>query len=667
MDIIGLLHNQFLEEAVNSPMLLNDLSNMEKYIAESYSGRSLIELIQNADDAESKRFLYKSINNNCFLIANDGRVFNENDLRSLCRSGVSTKKRSNNNIGYRGIGFKSVVNYSEIVHVNSGEIKTTFSKELTKMELTNFSSIPLLRIPHNYQGNKYNSIINNLKNEGYTTFFVFETFNSIINDEIKNFDNSCMLFLNNVEEISFEEEKNKKTYLTKKNKLDENIEKIKYVGDEDCEWLIVNKPDNNCTKLAFKCIDGKAVPTTQSENVIHSFMPTTTKIDIPLKINANFSTDPSRTKVVMDDETEIAINQVAELIESIIEKIIDNKEDSYGFIKILTQAKLDPLRSIKGNSLSDYIIERYINSAKHFIAEYYKNSFYQESITTDESFYKICNIQNINGIGNIEESNISGIIELAKMLGIKPLPLDLILKTMEIEILDFDTRLSILQKVIDKSRFGFDSRLMQLFYNAKIINFDSGIQSINSVDKNDKVTDSFKGAILEKYGSLTEIEWFFKKINLKITDEKIDLKKNEIVKKGNMSLKANPTIKKWRSVEENVTSILKSMDGVKDAIDVAKSNLGYDIDLLLEDGTHEYYEVKSVSYLGDSFTMTNNEFSSAIQYKEKYNLAIVNCQNDKISLCIINDPTNTLQMSKRVTRWEWYCTSYDGEIIDYKI
>ena len=208
MNIVEQLHDKFIEEARNSPILLNDLSNMEKYIAESYSGRSLIELIQNADDAMSKRFLFKRIDDNSFLIANDGRVFDENDLMSLCRSGSSTKKRSNNNIGYRGIGFKSVVNYSELVHINSGDIKTTFSKTATKSELPNSSLVPLIRVPHQYKGEKYNNIIDSLKNDGYTTFFIFETFNSIISEEIQIFDNSCMLFLNHIEENIFNKKSN---------------------------------------------------------------------------------------------------------------------------------------------------------------------------------------------------------------------------------------------------------------------------------------------------------------------------------------------------------------------------------------------------------------------------------------------------------------------------
>ncbi len=61
MNLISQLHNQFLHEAKQSPILLSDLANLEKYISESYSERSLIELIQNADDANATNFIYLSL------------------------------------------------------------------------------------------------------------------------------------------------------------------------------------------------------------------------------------------------------------------------------------------------------------------------------------------------------------------------------------------------------------------------------------------------------------------------------------------------------------------------------------------------------------------------------------------------------------------------------
>ena len=124
-------------------------------------------------------------------------------------------------------------------------------------------------------------------------------------------------------------------------------------------------------------------------------------------------------------------------------------------------------------------------------------------------------------------------------------------------------------------------------------------------------------------------------------------------------------VKKWRSVEENTIEILRGFDEIANVLDVAAQNVGYDIEVITKDGTHKYFEVKSVDNIGAPFSMTNNEFSAAVQYKEKYYLAIVNQSDNYIEICFISDPINSLNMTKRVKKWEWYCNSYDGNYTKY--
>ena len=57
MEIVEKIHDIFLEEAKKSPILMSDLASMERYISESYTGRSLIELLQNADDACASKLI----------------------------------------------------------------------------------------------------------------------------------------------------------------------------------------------------------------------------------------------------------------------------------------------------------------------------------------------------------------------------------------------------------------------------------------------------------------------------------------------------------------------------------------------------------------------------------------------------------------------------------
>jgi len=99
------LRSEFLREAEGAPKLFRDLAKVEQYIGESYRTRALIELIQNADDAEATQFGLHAFRDG-FVVGNDGRPFTIQDVEALCRSGSSNKYRGGNTIGYRGIGFK---------------------------------------------------------------------------------------------------------------------------------------------------------------------------------------------------------------------------------------------------------------------------------------------------------------------------------------------------------------------------------------------------------------------------------------------------------------------------------------------------------------------------------------------------------------------------------
>src|SRR4030065_2053230 len=147
IEIINSLRNEFIQEANNAPKLFKDLAKVEQYIAESYKARSFIELIQNADDAQSTVFGVHSSNQG-LVVANNGRLFTLEDVEALCRSGASHKYRGGKTIGYRGIGFKSVVNLAKRIYVFSGHFAFYFDKNSTLKLFPNIPDVPLIRIPH---------------------------------------------------------------------------------------------------------------------------------------------------------------------------------------------------------------------------------------------------------------------------------------------------------------------------------------------------------------------------------------------------------------------------------------------------------------------------------------------------------------------------------------
>ena len=78
-DTVKRISTEFLKEAKQSPQLLSDMAKMEYYMAESYSGRVFIELLQNADDAKSTKIVTCQDEDNLYF-ANNGKPFDEQDL-----------------------------------------------------------------------------------------------------------------------------------------------------------------------------------------------------------------------------------------------------------------------------------------------------------------------------------------------------------------------------------------------------------------------------------------------------------------------------------------------------------------------------------------------------------------------------------------------------------
>lgn len=76
------------------------------------------ELIQNADDSGSE-YLKLQLDSNALLVWNDGRQFDERDVRSICSLGSSDKDLTD--IGTFGIGFKAVYNYTEFPEIYSAD------------------------------------------------------------------------------------------------------------------------------------------------------------------------------------------------------------------------------------------------------------------------------------------------------------------------------------------------------------------------------------------------------------------------------------------------------------------------------------------------------------------------------------------------------------------
>ena len=225
-----------------------------------YSGRELLELLQNADDA-SADIVNIQLTDNYLSISNTGEPFTIENFKRLCEGSVSGK--SNQYIGSKGIGFRSVWNWADEVSIESGKDETCISVIFSKLK----AEKKLQELLQNQQIKKHiESQLEEFRNKkgsepeypvmkfpiykdpiGHqlTTEIKIKILNDDIRkkilEDIKSFDKYTLIFLPHIKKISFYIndqlnnffEKSGKDVISIKDKND-NIERF-YFNSEEME------------------------------------------------------------------------------------------------------------------------------------------------------------------------------------------------------------------------------------------------------------------------------------------------------------------------------------------------------------------------------------------------------------------------------------------------
>jgi hypothetical protein len=170
---IDALRRRQEEIYLKSPKELISHSNQERQTKRDYRGREILELLQNADDAADEagvpgRLLFR-LSPDKLIVANTGAVFTFDGIESVVVSHASPKQFSRQrHIGNKGLGFRSVLNWTERPLIRSGPYAVTFSPEFAQQRIEDLTAasdslrerwrdlersrgpraVPLLRFPH---------------------------------------------------------------------------------------------------------------------------------------------------------------------------------------------------------------------------------------------------------------------------------------------------------------------------------------------------------------------------------------------------------------------------------------------------------------------------------------------------------------------------------------
>jgi len=669
-----IVRNSLLNEAKASPNLLSDLAGLENYVAESYHNRSFIELLQNADDANAFRF--KIIRNEELLfVANNGRDFNQKDLESLCRSASSNKLRGET-IGYRGIGFKSVVGFSKEIHVLSGNLELTFSKKRTQDEIPQASRVPLIRIPHilsNADRELINPIQSILKSEGYTTIFVFTgvTANEI-ESEFESFEYNSLIFLRNIIETEISLAKAVTTKIIKFKSSASELKISLKTKEKVTDWLISHEQKSS---IAFSIKDDIITKLPQDKSVIHAFLPTEDCNGLGVLLNGNFSTDPSRRHLIFDNETIDSISQCSNHIQRLLEtNLKTNTQEGINIVNTLIPYSDPRMLQFAKNSFAKLLLENLKQKESTFFKEL--------KLCPDWLNTKDFSLLTSNSISH-HFYELEGFNLFAKYLGASEINFNDFKKNINLAELSFLGCVQ-LTKYIFKSILTYTGKNESEFLDLKILYCNGQRNSLKDINVNSFLLDeSFISLLLEngltefdikqvlkKYSPNVKIEKQFQKETTEVQIPESKPKSEQTFDWFNKS-KENPKeiirigIKRWRSAEEQTLEIL-NLNGFR-LEDVSKQNIGYDLSGNDPNGNEIQIEIKSITLPGQKFKLTNNEIAVAQEKQKSFFIAVVRQTENSFEIALISDPVNNLTLNRQCVQWIWECENYEYKPMKFEL
>ncbi|HCE4530484.1 TPA: DUF3883 domain-containing protein [Vibrio parahaemolyticus] len=156
MNLKNVVKRLFDESKNDSARGLQASAESERIIQQAYEGRYLFELIQNVRDAnkeiDADGCIKIELQNDVLSIANSGAEFSQQGIEGITTIGQSTK-RSQDYIGYKGIGFKSVQEITDIPRIITKYGTVQFDRQKTinvcshRDDFT-LDSVPLFFFPH---------------------------------------------------------------------------------------------------------------------------------------------------------------------------------------------------------------------------------------------------------------------------------------------------------------------------------------------------------------------------------------------------------------------------------------------------------------------------------------------------------------------------------------
>ncbi|MFD1162054.1 sacsin N-terminal ATP-binding-like domain-containing protein [Hwangdonia seohaensis] len=345
--------------------------NEENEIIKGYNGRQILELLQNCDDEGSTEVLIKLDKDaNTITISNNGAPFSEKGYKSLFMPFRSSKISKKEHIGNKGLGFRSIINWSDQIEIQSNNLSLVYNQESRKTFFySNFDEqkrnailkdeglidtaipVPFLGIPE----------VKAIASNNYVTSIVITYkptfFNSILK-QVKSITPETLFFLKSLQRINFEGfDESVKSIETHKEAINTEsdafvpTEKISYKGttwyifkEEESlgEVLKSDKIEEEFYQIKIAIEENMAKPTGK----LYSFFPTNIHLGQPYILHATFDLDSTRNQLVQSDKNKIILKKIVQFTIKVA-KYFTQEKVSYKPLQILHHSyKADTLNNL---------------------------------------------------------------------------------------------------------------------------------------------------------------------------------------------------------------------------------------------------------------------------------------------------------------------------------
>ena len=277
-------------------LMKKDGDNSHKLLADLYGSPThfITELLQNAEDEGAKNVYFDLTENELIFFHDAPKLFDFSDIRAISNFGDNQEKKEKpNTIGRFGIGFKSVYSITDAPRIISANFDITI-KDYNIPEKTNIHDADF------FHGTK---IILPLKVESEKKKRISE----ILKEELSKLNLNYLLFLTNIETISWKTPQNNGIYKKSSESKDKRFISLTS-HDNEIKYIIMEKTiqiDNkNLTiKIAFQIKKEediiKIIPTETSP--LYVFFPTKIETNLQFFVHAPFYTTPARENIQEGD------------------------------------------------------------------------------------------------------------------------------------------------------------------------------------------------------------------------------------------------------------------------------------------------------------------------------------------------------------------------------